>query len=139
MGFRDFLEMSSLRDLLGNIPQNPKHHPEGNVLTHTRMVRRSIEDAIAILKQSQQNPQSSLKKVDFDLTKEDRDILRVAAWMHDIGKVTATAMTPSKGIQSIAHETPEHFIANMRKLKGGQWENIWNSAKDLLAKKIYFS
>jgi hypothetical protein len=138
MEFKDFLEMSSLKNIIGGIPQHPKHHPEGDVFTHTRMVRYSLDDALNILKQAQQEPNSSLKNIDFNLSEEEKTILKVAAWMHDIGKATATTYTPEKGYQAIGHQESEHFIPNMRKLKGSLWEKIWNKASMLAKKDIYF-
>lgn len=38
--------MSLLRSMLRGVPQSPKHHPEGDVYSHVRLVRRSLNDAV---------------------------------------------------------------------------------------------
>jgi len=48
MEFKLWLE-TSFKDLLEPVPQNPDHHAEGDVLKHTRMVRKSLDTAKNLL------------------------------------------------------------------------------------------
>jgi len=146
MNFRIWLEMSSLRDILSGVPQSPKYHPEGDVWTHTRQTRRAMDQAIDLLKQAQKEPDSPFANLDLDLTEDETKMLRLAGWLHDIGKHSATAWTtkggskmpwqqvpedPStlggKGWQSIGHEDPEHFEPSMEKL-GSLWQKMYSKA-----------
>ena len=120
MNFKTWFEMSALRDILKDVPQHPEHHPEGPVFTHTRMVRQSMDKAIDMMRNAQKKPDNAFSNFDLNLTKED-NILRLAGWMHDIGKAGATALTvgrekipwgekpdPSTGNwQAIGHERPK--------------------------------
>lgn len=140
--FRVFFEMSTLRDKLSGIPQDPSHHPEGDVFSHTRMVRQSLEKAVSMLRNASDNPSSSLSNLDFNLSGEDINLLRAASWMHDIGKAGSTTLnigghhTPyNKDLerysswgrwQAIGHEDAENFKPQMRDLKGSPWESMWN-------------
>ena len=49
MKFKEWFQTESAKELarqysqsLKPIPQDPKHHPEGDVLTHIKLVRKSI-------------------------------------------------------------------------------------------------
>jgi hypothetical protein len=137
--------MSSLRDILKPIPQSPVHHPEGDVFTHTRMVRQSLNKALNLLKEAQKNPNSAFSKLNLDLKPDELNILRLAGWLHDIGKEATTAWTtekgerlpwkelppepslPGKGWQAIGHERPEKFEPVMQKL-GPQWQKMYQNA-----------
>lgn len=66
-----------------------------------------------------------LSNLDFRLAKEDVDVLRMAAWLHDVGKSTATTVdgTPFRSaadfkgrIQAIGHEKPEHYAPQVERL-----------------------
>jgi len=155
MKFREWLEMSSLRDILKSVPQSPVHHPEGDVFTHTRMVRRSMDQAIKLLKDAQKNPDSAFSNLDLSLTPEETNLLRGAAWMHDVGKSSATAWTtdtgdrlpwkslppdpdlPGKGWQSIGHEDPENFEPAMKDL-GSTWKKMYEKISDGDKKDLWF-
>lgn len=128
--------MSSLRDRLKPVPQNPLHHPEGDVFSHEQMVRKALPIALSILKRRQLEPDSPFADLDLNLTSDEVNLLRASAWTHDIGKATATTYDPKKGYQAIGHESPQHFIPNMRML-GSTWHQVWDSA-DFSAKKDLF-
>jgi hypothetical protein len=81
MVFRNFLEMSSLRDLLGNIPQNPKH-PEGDVFTHTR--RGLVDNGVTALQA-------------FDATAKERQKKAIAG-----GGQSAAPNSPIEFVKSLA-------------------------------------
>lgn len=66
--------LDSFRQRLEATPQPPHYHDEGNVLEHTRMVLKALE--------SMAEYQS--------LPEQQRNILYVAAQLHDIGKIPAT-------------------------------------------------
>jgi len=108
----------SYKGLLGGVPQSPEHHPEGDALTHVRLVRKAIPRAIQELQtlQAGNNPLSHvLSDMDFRLSKNEEQILALAAWLHDIGKVTAT--TTDDRIQSIGHQDSQHYQPQLEKLK----------------------
>jgi len=146
--------MSSLRDKLSPIPQHPGHHPEGDVFTHTRMVRQAMPQALTLLKQAQQEPNSSLSGFDFDLTPEEVKLLRASAWFHDIGKAGTTTLNiggqhfpHSKGLekfaswgswQSLGHSYPKAFKPQMRELQGTPWEAMWNKMSTSDKSDLFF-
>src|SRR3712207_3871066 len=66
-------EFPALRDAAG-CPQDPVHHAEGDVLTHTRMV----VEALAALPAWRALP------------REEREIVFTAALLHDIAKPACT-------------------------------------------------
>lgn len=61
---------------LAGIPQDPLYHGEGGVLAHTRLVMEELEKLPSFR----------------DLSGEERDILRVAAALHDLGKKVCTRL-----------------------------------------------
>lgn len=114
-------------DLLKNTPQDPVHHSEGDVLIHTKLVRKAIPEAVKRLRMLKSTPQFSevLGNIDFNLSDEELKILYMAAWLHDVGKATATTIggvnysflrqmdilyqnDPSK-IKSVGHEKSAHY------------------------------
>jgi hypothetical protein len=108
---------SKFRDLLGNVPQEPDHHPEGDVLTHTKMVRASINKAIDALKVMKPN-MPILDNISFDgISPVGHEILAMAAWVHDIGKHTATETQPSGKVTAYGHQDPNHFLPQINKFK----------------------
>ena len=120
---------NAYKDIVGGVPQDPGHHPEGDVLAHIRLVRKAIPRAIAELDQlKQSHPQLSyvLKDIDFSLTPEESDVLALSAWLHDIGKESATEIGgqswrdpgASGRITAYGHQGPEHFLPQIEKLKG---------------------
>ncbi len=150
--FKAWLEMSSLRDILKDVPQDPTHHPEGDVFTHIRMVRYAMDKAIEFLKEAQSTPDNAFANLNLNLTDEEKNILRMAGWMHDIGKAGATTLNiggehtplkekpdPSKGRwQAIGHETSKFYKPEMRKLKGTPWQSIWEKSSDSDKKDLFF-
>lgn len=114
------------RQTLSGVPQDPDHHPEGDVLTHVQLVRKAIPRAIQELTQLKGDPQFGLilADLDFAVTPQEQQILALAAWLHDIGKVSATTIGGkpwTQGgdgrIQAIGHENPEHYGPQLEKLK----------------------
>ena len=61
---------------LAGIPQDPLYHGEGDVLTHTNMVMKELEKLPSFLA----------------LSGEEREILRIAAALHDLGKKVRTRL-----------------------------------------------
>jgi len=97
---------------LRRIPQDAEFHPEGNVWTHTRAVRRALSEAIAMLPK-------------FEISDSDRNLLRLSAWCHDLGKADATVFQNGRWIAP-EHDKPMHLNAVLRQL-GHPWRNIWQS------------
>jgi len=111
---------STYRGLLQNVPQDPIHHPEGDVLTHVQLVRKAIPRAIDELNKLKSTQQFSniLSDIDFTVNPMESKILALAAWLHDIGKASATTIDQKTGkIQSIGHETSKHYVPQIEKLK----------------------
>lgn len=79
MNYEDLLVLYSAKDnpypfgVLSSVPQNPKWHPEGNVLTHTQMVV---------------NHATNLAHLYLD--NEEGKVLVAAAICHDVGKLWTT-------------------------------------------------
>jgi hypothetical protein len=107
--------MSSLRDRLLGVPQDPRYHPEGDVWTHTRLVRRALTEAIEMSIASH----VLLRQ----LTARERNLLRLAAWCHDLGKASATRVVDGRTLAP-GHETAGRFNAECRRL-GPLWKRIW--------------
>ena len=115
------------RNTLSGVPQDPVHHAEGDALLHTKLVRASIQPAILELQKLQKDPEIGpfISHIDFSCTPEQLQILNLAAWLHDIGKSTATTIggqfwkTPNATgrIQAIGHENPEHYLPQLEKFK----------------------
>ncbi len=72
---------------LGAVPQDPQHHPEGDVLTHTRMV---VEELVGL------DAWRALPPV-------ERSVLFAAALLHDLGKTTHTRVEPDGRITARGH------------------------------------
>ncbi len=77
------IELIDKLSMLENIDQNPKYHPEGNVLNHVLMV---VDNA------------SKLKN-----SSSDKLVLMWGALLHDIGKLTTTRIRKGK-ITSYNHD-----------------------------------
>ncbi len=135
MTFKEFME-SSLKQILKPVPQNPKHHAEGDVFTHTRMVRSRLPLAINFIKKEQLNPESVFHNLDLNLSKQELKILRLAAWFHDIGKASANKIDPDTGkISSHGHENSQHYMPMLNKLSGSLktiYESLSLVEKDIL-------
>ena len=130
---------------LKNVPQDPVHHREGNALIHTQLVRKAIPKAIQELKILQQTPELSniLSNIDFSISNEELKILYLSAWLHDIGKATATTIGgqpwtnqgASGKIQSIGHQDAKHYLPQLEKLKNfapSETFNLYIKNKDLI-------
>lgn len=118
---------SSLRDIL-KVPQDPSHHSEGDVDHHTFMVRKSIEKAINQLRnQQKENPTGQLKNLDLNLSPQEYKTLRLAAWLHDIGKGEAFGKNEKGKITAIGHDDPEKYEKAMQKL-GPVWQKMYQTS-----------
>ena len=69
-----FERLRPVLSALAGIPQDPLYHGEGDVLTHTRLVMEELEKLPSFLA----------------LSGEEREILRIAAALHDLGKKVCT-------------------------------------------------
>lgn len=134
MRFREWIITEGMRELakaysdaLKDVPENPIHHPEGTTLKHVRLVRRAILSAVQALQDLKSEPAFGeiLSDIDFRLSEEDTQVLTMAAWLHDVGKSTATTVDGkpfrdapdlSGKIQAIGHEKPDHYIPQIDKL-----------------------
>jgi len=142
----------ALIGLLKGVPQSSVHHPEGDVWTHTKLVRKSMDRAIQMLKDAQKEPDSPFSALNLDLTEDEKFLLQIAALMHDVGKAITAAWTDKrgervpwrdvpespekalggKGWQAIGHEDPENIEAARERL-GASWKDVAQHAdpKDL--------
>lgn len=128
IGFTQWLEgqqdtASMFKNLLQNVPQDPTHHPEGSVARHSKMVRGSIHKAIGALKMMDM---PILSNLDFnDISPKELEVLTMAAWLHDIGKHSATEIEKTAGlgwnkpdkITSYGHQDSSHFMPQIEKFK----------------------
>jgi arsenate reductase-like glutaredoxin family protein len=122
--------------LLKNVPQDKEHHPEGDVLTHVKLVRKAIPGAIRRLNVLKNTPPFSniLEDMDFSLTPKELQILYISAWLHDVGKATATTIggvnyeflrqmdiqyqNDASKIKSVGHDLPAHYSPLINRLGG---------------------
>ena len=120
MTFKEFiLKEASLRQILKPVPQNPHHHAEGDVFTHSRMVRSRLPHAVEFLRSQSQNPDSPLSNLDPRITPSEERILKMAAWLHDIGKASVTKWNPEKEkLTSHGHERPDSYMPQIERLSG---------------------
>jgi len=144
MNFKLWLVESSLRDLLKDVPQNPEHHAEGDVFKHTRMVRNSLEVAKRLLKKEQGI--FPFSKINFDLSDKEEKILKICAWLHDIGKASATtvdgihwkdAADTSGKISAHQHDQSHHYEPMIDKL-GSMWSPMLSVLSPDEIQDIYF-
>lgn len=132
MSFSKWLEArrelaQAYKGSLSGVPQDPGHHPEGDAFVHTKLVRRAIPKAVLELQLLQKDPiiGSAIANIDFSISPQEEQILALSAWLHDIGKSTATTIggqpwkTPGATgkIQAIGHQNPEHYQPQLEKLK----------------------
>ena len=82
---------------LGDTPQEPRWHGEGDVLTHTRLVLEALEAAPEF----------------WALDVERRAALWLAALLHDVGKAACTRL------EGGAWTSPHHGQAGARLVRGG--------------------
>lgn len=129
MKFRNFIETNSelataFKNKLSGVPQDPVHHPEGDVLTHTRLVRKAIPKAIRELEVAKSGQLSSvLINMNFGIDASEAAILAMATWLHDIGKATATTIGGNPWhlggtgkIQALGHQYGQHFLPQIEQL-----------------------
>jgi tRNA nucleotidyltransferase/poly(A) polymerase len=122
--FVGWLLENSLRQVL-SVPQNPKHHPEGDVFRHTTMVRSSLDTALQLLKQKQaEDPAGPFSNLDFNLTPQEYNIARLGGWLHDIGK---SVTTDPVNLTAHGHEDQPNFEKGMEQL-GPQWRQMYDKA-----------
>jgi tRNA nucleotidyltransferase/poly(A) polymerase len=116
------------KQALHGVPQDPGHHPEGDALIHSRLVRKAVPRAIQELQVAQTTEghplQDILSQVNFRLDEKTTQIVVLAAWLHDIGKSTATTIDGEPWrqggegrIQAIGHQDKKHFLPQMQKLQ----------------------
>lgn len=123
--FEEWLMETSLLGMLKKVPQNPKHHPEGNTGRHTMMVRASLDSAIQLLKQKQiEDPSGPFANLNLEFTTQDYNLLRFAGLLHDIGKSVTT--DPEK-LTAYGHEDPANFEQAMQKL-GPIWQKMYQNS-----------
>lgn len=128
----------SYKDALKDIPQDPIHHPEGSVLNHVKLVRKSILKAVKFLKELQKDNAvvgEILADINFDISVEEQRILNLSAWLHDIGKITATKTNDKGKIQAIGHETEDHYLPQIEKFKSiapREMVELYESNKELI-------
>jgi hypothetical protein len=141
MEFKVWLE-NSLKDLLEPVPQNPEHHEEGNVYTHTKMVRKALEPAKSLL--SKESNKGPFVNINFNLNKNEEKILKMASLLHDIGKASATTIDGNHWsfggdgkIQAIDHDKPDHYLPMIDKINPIARKMLDNLSKDELD-DIYF-
>lgn len=153
MSFRDWLFKEGMRDLakaysdaLRDVPENPEHHPEGITLKHVKLVRRAITSAAQELQGLKSGSVFSdiLSDLDFRLTEDDIQVLIMAAWLHDVGKATATTIGgvpfrdagDSAGkIQAIGHEKPDHYgpqLDRLLSLAPSSTKRLYESNRELI-------
>jgi hypothetical protein len=140
-------------DLLKNVPQDLEHHPEGDALTHIKLVRKAIPNAINRLNALKSSPPFSdvLGDMDFTVTSEELQILYISAWLHDIGKATATTIggvnydflrqmdiqyqnSPSR-IKAIGHDSSPHYsplIKSLEKFAPANTKALYEKNKTLI-------
>jgi hypothetical protein len=141
MEFKLWLE-TIFKDLLEPVPQNPDHHAEGNVLNHTRMVRKSLDTVKNLL--SKESNKFPFENINFNLNEKEEKILKMAAWLHDIGKASATTIggqhwsAGGEGkIQAIDHQKSTHYLPMIDKLHPVARNMLDNLASDEL-NDLYF-
>lgn len=150
----DFKELQKMyTKMLRDVPQDAKHHPEGDALTHTKLVRKAIPKAIKELNALKTRPvfNEILAEINFNVSDEDLKILYISAWLHDIGKSNSTTIggvnfnflrqfdllyqnDPSK-IRSIGHDNKQHYLPALRNLEvvsPQQTKNLYKNSSDLI-------
>jgi tRNA nucleotidyltransferase/poly(A) polymerase len=129
--FQEWLKESSYRTAT-DYPQDSVEHPEGSVRRHSMMVRHSLDAAIDLIKQKQQqDPEGPLSNLDLNFSPDEYNVLRLAGNLHDIGKGSSMSEKITKDgrlkIQNIGHDQPEHFEKGMSEL-GPAWQQMYSKA-----------
>jgi len=118
-----------LRALLQSVPQSPRHHPEGNVWNHSRLVRKHLDFAVREMGEVIKK-YPCFSAFDPNFSAREINILRVTAYLHDIGKVSATTHD-EKGYHAHRHEELSHVFAGIVKLRTDPlWIRVHDSASD---------
>lgn len=91
----------ALAERMAQTPQSPRWHGEGDVLTHTGMV---VDELHAM-------PEYRM------LPERQRQILTVAAWLHDVGKTTQSRQVAGE------IESPNHAGVGSRMAREELWRN----------------
>lgn len=136
-------------DIIGKVPQRPDYHAEGPVGVHTRMVRGKLEPAIKLMQQSAGDPDSPLSNLDLNFSKEDVNILRLAAWLHDLGKASSTNIggvhwkdAPGGDItqaRAPEHQMQYHFNPMARELlHSPMWKKMYDNTSMEDKKTLWF-
>jgi hypothetical protein len=143
ISFKSWLE-TSLRDIIKPVPQSSTHHAEGDVWIHTRMVRKQLTAAVLHFQELTADKNSAFSNFDPNLTQEEMNILKIGAWMHDIGKASATTIGDkswkdggSGAIKAIGHEDPQHFEPMMKQL-GEPWQSMYQKASPQDKEDLWF-
>lgn len=95
------------REIMDACPHDPIYHAEGSPLTHTRMVVSALESEIEKL----------------NIPHHRAEILRVAAWAHDIGKPATTQIEFVDGIERVRQ--PGHAGLGARMI----WQYLIDSGR----------
>lgn len=136
MKFSTYINEATLRQMLKVVPQNPKHHSEGDVFTHTRMVRSRLPLAMDFIAKEKLKPDSIFSNLDLNLSSREMRILKLAAWFHDIGKASASEINQETGkVTSYGHENAKHYMPMIDKLSGNLkqlFENLTPEEKEIL-------
>ena len=154
--FKQFFEIeffmeNGLRSIIGGVPQRPDFHREGPVGAHSRMVRRQLDNAMSTIQRAAADPNSALSSLDVNYSPEDINILRLAAWLHDLGKASATTIDgkPWKEVPNYdmstakitgkKHEMPHHFNPMARQLLTSPlWKQMFDAASFEDKKTLWF-
>ncbi len=88
---------------MAQCPQDPVHHAEGDVATHTRMVVDELRNLAAWR----------------DLPSGERGVLLLAALLHDVGKPATTATDSDGRVTSLGHSRRGMIIAREMLWKSG--------------------
>jgi len=143
MYFKDFFEFCELMEniyrKITDVPQRPDYHAEGPVYVHSRLVRKQLDAAINQLKSLANDPNGAFSNIDTEFSEEDRNVLRLAAWLHDLGKGNATVQVDDKGEKTSWRDVDN---VDVNKLKAPKHEMPWNfnpAAKELLQSPLWQS
>lgn len=131
-GHRELASMYKSR--LGGVQQDAEHHPEGDVLAHSRLVRGAIKQAALTLGSYTGELGDVLSLIDFNLNAQELEILALAAWGHDIGKVTATGVENGR-IHARGHQDRDHFepqLADLGSVASEKTRQLYLHNKDLV-------
>lgn len=138
--------ISKYKGFTVGVPQSKLHHPEGDVFVHTRLVRKNIDNAIKIIQSYKEDEKLGkiLFNLDVSVSEKERKILYLCAWLHDVGKYSATTIdnvyfkkhNGNEGkIRAIEHETCFHFkpiIEILKTIAPSEIVDLYNSNMDVV-------